>query len=257
MTSPARVTRPAQPEHRPQTKHGVVEDVLGLLVGTVLASFGLFLLHSSSTVTGGTAGLALLLSYALPVPFGAIFVAVNLPFLIAAISRKGLDFTLRTLLAIAVLTAASSTPRSLRTTSTSLASLPSPSPPTRCRPTWPRCRPAKDSRSACSRAMRSRSASGTPAPRSETVNSRAPEGPCPSTAKTSCAPAGAPYRNAFSNKFRTSRRSRRDEPLTCQAPPGDDGVAVDAAGRNRGSTGAAAARSAAPRAAAPGRRSPR
>ncbi|MCB0891498.1 MAG: YitT family protein, partial [Propionibacteriaceae bacterium] len=70
-----------------------------------LASFGLFLLHSSSTVTGGTAGLALLLSYALPVPFGAIFVAVNLPFLIAAISRKGLDFTLRTLLAIAVLTA--------------------------------------------------------------------------------------------------------------------------------------------------------
>ena len=105
MTSPARVTRPAQPQHRPQTKHGVVEDVLGLLVGTVLASFGLFLLHSSSTVTGGTAGLALLLSYALPVPFGAIFVAVNLPFLIAAISRKGLDFTLRTLLAIAVLTA--------------------------------------------------------------------------------------------------------------------------------------------------------
>ena len=80
MTSPARVTRPAQPEHRPQTKHGVVEDVLGLLVGTVLASFGLFLLHSSSTVTGGTAGLALLLSYALPVPFGAIFVAVCLFF---------------------------------------------------------------------------------------------------------------------------------------------------------------------------------
>ncbi len=104
MTATAR-TRLAQPEHRPQTKHRLVEDVLGLLVGTVLASFGLFLLHSSSTVTGGTAGLALLLSYALPVPFGAIFVAVNLPFLIAAISRKGLDFTLRTLLAIAVLTA--------------------------------------------------------------------------------------------------------------------------------------------------------
>ncbi len=36
------------------TKHSVVEDVLGLLIGTLMASFGLFLLHASSTVTGGT-----------------------------------------------------------------------------------------------------------------------------------------------------------------------------------------------------------
>lgn len=86
------------------TKHSVVEDVLGLLIGTLMASFGLFLLHASSTVTGGTAGLALLLSYALPLPFGAIFVAVNLPFLVAAVRRKGLDFTVRTLLAIGAVT---------------------------------------------------------------------------------------------------------------------------------------------------------
>ena len=86
------------------TKHSLVEDVLGLGVGTLMASFGLFLLHASDTVTGGTAGLALLLSHSLPVPFGVIFLVINLPFLFAAVWRKGLDFAVRTLLAIGAVT---------------------------------------------------------------------------------------------------------------------------------------------------------
>lgn len=64
-------TRTPRPAVAPTAgpRHSLFEDLFGLLVGTVLASFGLFLLHSSTTVTGGTAGLSLLLSYAFGVPF--------------------------------------------------------------------------------------------------------------------------------------------------------------------------------------------
>ena len=103
-TTAARTSRTQPAPHSEATRHSWLEDVLGLLSGTLLASLGLFLLHASATVTGGTAGLALLLSYALPVPFGLIFIVVNLPFLVAAISRKGVSFTVRTLLAIGLLT---------------------------------------------------------------------------------------------------------------------------------------------------------
>ncbi|MCY1673380.1 YitT family protein [Pseudarthrobacter sp. SL88] len=83
-------------------RHSVVEDVLGILTGTFAASLGLFLLKSSEAVTGGTAGLALLLSYTVPLPFGVIFTAVNLPFFGLAIWKKGWNFALRTGAAIAL-----------------------------------------------------------------------------------------------------------------------------------------------------------
>lgn len=82
-------------------RHSAVEDVLGLLTGAVVASLGLFLLKTSAAVTGGTAGLALLLSYIAPIPFGAMFFAVNLPFFALALWKKGWSFTLRTALAVA------------------------------------------------------------------------------------------------------------------------------------------------------------
>ena len=81
-------------------RHTLFEDVVGLLTGTLLASFGLFLLKTASAVTGGTAGLALLVSYVLPLPFGAVFFLVNVPFFALALWKKGLDFTVRTALAV-------------------------------------------------------------------------------------------------------------------------------------------------------------
>ena len=100
-------TRTPRPAVAPTAgpKHSPFEDLFGLLVGTVLASFGLLLLHSSTTVTGGTAGLSLLLSYAFNVPFEWLFVMVNLPFLVLALPRKGVAFTVRTLVAIGAVTA--------------------------------------------------------------------------------------------------------------------------------------------------------
>ncbi|WP_430591506.1 YitT family protein [Humidisolicoccus flavus] len=86
-------------------RHTFVENAAGLFVGILVISFGLFILKSVGAVTGGVAGLALLLSYALPVPFWALLLIVNVPFLFLAIARKGWGFTLRTMLAIAMLSA--------------------------------------------------------------------------------------------------------------------------------------------------------
>ena len=84
------------------TRHSVGEDVLGMLTGTFTASFGLFLLNASHAVTGGTAGLSLLLGFASEVPFWVLFAVINLPFAVLAVWKKGWDFTLRTLVAIAL-----------------------------------------------------------------------------------------------------------------------------------------------------------
>jgi hypothetical protein len=89
-------------------RHSLLEDVLGILTGTFAASLGLYLLKSSEAVTGGTAGLALLLSYTLPLPFGVIFFGVNLPFFGLAVWKKGWNFALRTGAAIALVSAMAS-----------------------------------------------------------------------------------------------------------------------------------------------------
>ncbi|WP_432570054.1 YitT family protein [Kineococcus sp. SYSU DK005] len=97
---PPRPRTPAPRTPAPAPPHTRTEDAAGFLVGTFLASFGLFLLHSSTAVTGGTAGLGLLLSYALPVPFAVLFPLVNLPFFLLALRAKGWAFTLRSAAAV-------------------------------------------------------------------------------------------------------------------------------------------------------------
>jgi uncharacterized membrane-anchored protein YitT (DUF2179 family) len=87
------------------TAHSIPEDVLGMLAGTFTASLGLHLLQASDAVTGGTAGLALLVGYATPWPFWLVFAVINLPFAALALWKKGLDFTLRTALAIGLVSA--------------------------------------------------------------------------------------------------------------------------------------------------------
>jgi len=84
------------------TEHSVLEDVLGILTGTFAASLGLHLLHAAHAVTGGTAGLSLLLGYATPWPFWLLFAVINLPFAVLAVWKKGWDFTIRTVVSIAL-----------------------------------------------------------------------------------------------------------------------------------------------------------
>ena len=85
--------------------HGRVEDAFGMLSGTFVASLGIYLLHSAHAVTGGTAGLSLLISYGTGLSFSTVYVLVNLPFLLLALRRKGWDFTLRTLVSIVLVSA--------------------------------------------------------------------------------------------------------------------------------------------------------
>lgn len=82
-----------------------MDDALGILCGTVVVSVALFLLRAGGVVTGGTAGLTLLLDYTTPLPFGPLFLLVNLPFFALAIRGKGWGFVLRSGLAIALVSA--------------------------------------------------------------------------------------------------------------------------------------------------------
>jgi len=85
--------------------HSVGEDILGILTGTFLVSLGLHLLHAAHAVTGGTAGLSLLLGYATGWPFGVLFAVINVPFALLAVWRRGWDFTLRTVVSVALVLA--------------------------------------------------------------------------------------------------------------------------------------------------------
>ena len=93
------------PVPHPAPQHSALDDVLGILCGTIVVSIGLFLLRAGGVVTGGTAGLTLLLDYTTPIPFGVWFIAINLPFFPLAIRSKGWAFVLRSALPIALVSA--------------------------------------------------------------------------------------------------------------------------------------------------------
>jgi len=93
------------PVPHPAPQHSVLDDVLGILCGTIVVSIGLFLLRAGGVVTGGTAGLTLLLDYTTPIPFGVWFVVINLPFFVLAIRSRGWGFVLRSALAIGLVSA--------------------------------------------------------------------------------------------------------------------------------------------------------
>ncbi|NAZ36826.1 YitT family protein [Rubellimicrobium sp. CFH 75288] len=83
--------------------HGVLDDVQGLAAGVVLAAFGITILTHLGLVTGQTAGLAVLISYATGWPFGAVFFVVNLPFYWLGWRRLGGAFVVKTFVAVAAL----------------------------------------------------------------------------------------------------------------------------------------------------------
>ncbi len=82
--------------------HSRAEDVLGVLTGTWAVSLGVSLLTSVGAVTGGTAGLAIVVAYAVGLPFGLTYAVVNLPFFVLAWRAKGRRFTIRSLVCVAL-----------------------------------------------------------------------------------------------------------------------------------------------------------
>ena len=80
---------------------------MAFAVGTAMVALGLqFLLHLG-LVTGQTAGLAVLIAYLTGWPFGAVFFVVNLPFYVLGWLRMGPRFTIKTAIAVAMVSALS------------------------------------------------------------------------------------------------------------------------------------------------------
>jgi uncharacterized membrane-anchored protein YitT (DUF2179 family) len=86
-------------------RHSVVEDAQGLIIGTTLMALSVQFLRAAELFTGQIAGLSLIGSYATGWSFGAIFFALNLPFYLLAIRQVGWAFTIRTLIAVALVSA--------------------------------------------------------------------------------------------------------------------------------------------------------
>jgi uncharacterized membrane-anchored protein YitT (DUF2179 family) len=80
--------------------HTLFDDAQGLAAGVMLASLGVSLMAKAGLVTGGVAGLCLLLHHATGAPFGAIFAGLSLPFYLFSLRRLGWAFTLKTLGAV-------------------------------------------------------------------------------------------------------------------------------------------------------------
>lgn len=85
--------------HAPALRHSLAEDIYALLIGCSLISVGLMCLHKAGLVTGGVAGITLLLSYLVPMTPGNLFTTINIPFLLFAIYAMGGKFAFKTLVA--------------------------------------------------------------------------------------------------------------------------------------------------------------
>lgn len=94
-TAPAGIPAAVHP-----VRHTWLEDAVATLLGTYLASLGIFFLYTGGAVTGGTAGLSLLVSYASGWSFSVLFVLINLPFLALGVWKRGVWFGVRTLVSI-------------------------------------------------------------------------------------------------------------------------------------------------------------
>jgi uncharacterized membrane-anchored protein YitT (DUF2179 family) len=90
----------ASPSLAPAAGHSVLDDAQALVGGAMLVSLGVALMGKAGLVTGGVAGLCLLLHYASGVGFGKIFFALSLPFYAFALRKLGWRFTLKTLGAV-------------------------------------------------------------------------------------------------------------------------------------------------------------
>lgn len=85
----------------------MLDDAQGLAFGALMAGFGIVILTHLGLVTGQTAGLAVLISYVTGWSFGPVFFAINLPFYVLGYLRMGWRFTLKTFIAVGLLSALS------------------------------------------------------------------------------------------------------------------------------------------------------
>jgi uncharacterized membrane-anchored protein YitT (DUF2179 family) len=110
MTSPSPLAAepPAAPSPTQATAalpapHTPTEDAVAIFTGVLLISVGVAFFTSAGLLTGGTAGLAFLAHYATGIGFGKLFFVFNLPFYWLALRKLGRAFTVKTFIAVLLL----------------------------------------------------------------------------------------------------------------------------------------------------------
>lgn len=83
----------------PARPHSLAEDGYAVAIGCAFIAMGLMLLKQANLVTGGMAGIALLLSYLIHWSPATLFLLINIPFFLFAGRAMGLAFGLKTLFA--------------------------------------------------------------------------------------------------------------------------------------------------------------
>lgn len=95
--------QPAQAKKVASIKpHTVFDDVYGIAVGVLFVVMGVLLLQAAGLITGGVAGISLLLSYTTDYTVGMLFMLINLPFFLFGYLFMGARFTVKSL-AVSVL----------------------------------------------------------------------------------------------------------------------------------------------------------
>ena len=84
-------------------RHSLIEDAQALIAGTLFVALSVVLLRHAGLLTGGTAGIALLVHYATDLAFGLVYFVISVPFYAIALHAMGLEFTLKTFVAVALL----------------------------------------------------------------------------------------------------------------------------------------------------------
>ncbi|MFQ3231685.1 YitT family protein [Reinekea sp.] len=87
---------------KPKTHHSILEDVIAVFMASIFVSLGIYLFSECGLLTGGTAGIAVLLTHVTPFSFGQIFFVVNVPFYYLAYRRMGTRFTLNTFVSVSL-----------------------------------------------------------------------------------------------------------------------------------------------------------
>jgi uncharacterized membrane-anchored protein YitT (DUF2179 family) len=82
------------------SKHTWYEDIFGILTGSILLGVGISILHAGDILTGGTVGLALLLCQYFNISLSVMYILISIPFFAIGIWKKGLVFSLRSLVNI-------------------------------------------------------------------------------------------------------------------------------------------------------------
>ncbi|HBZ43339.1 MAG TPA: YitT family protein [Maritimibacter sp.] len=86
----------------PEPHYSLFEDLQGILIASAQAALGIHLLRTAGLMTGGTAGLALIIAYAFDWNFSVVFFTINIPFFAIAFAARGFIFLVKSIATVTV-----------------------------------------------------------------------------------------------------------------------------------------------------------